>query len=172
MTVLLEASRQFPANFGRFDKDRSSVVKVQLDFFNSNADFWEPGREFATNAFVRPPQPTGFSYEAITAGQSGAEAPAFSTTLGGTTTDGEVIWTTRDAGANAFTALTSPAVVVTSTASGAVTAGSATVVDGKATSSKIEFTLSAGVAGKSYEIRVTVTVGSYTLIGVFIVHVK
>ena len=42
---------------------------------------------------VKPPSPTGFWYRCSTAGTTGATAPVFGTTDGGTTTDGAVVWT-------------------------------------------------------------------------------
>jgi hypothetical protein len=48
---------------------------------------------YALNAYVLPATPNGYIYKATTAGTSGGTIPTYPTTLGGTVTDGTVVWT-------------------------------------------------------------------------------
>lgn len=48
---------------------------------------------YALNAYVLPATPNGYIYKATTAGTSGGTLPTYPTTIGGTVTDGTVVWT-------------------------------------------------------------------------------
>ena len=48
---------------------------------------------YALNAYVLPAAPNGFVYKATTAGTSSGTVPTYPTTIGGTVTDGTVVWT-------------------------------------------------------------------------------
>lgn len=162
-------SQPVPIVFPDKTKNASSARLIELDFFDHVANFWEPGQQYAANDIVRPRKPTGFAYQAGAAGQSGGEEPAWPG-LAATVADGSITWTGIVAGASGVTAITAP--VVTIAQAGELSAGTATVVNGKATATQVNFTLSTGVPGTTYEVSVQVTAGGQTLLGVFKVHVK
>lgn len=71
----------------------------------SNGTVWAASTAYSLNAFARPTTFAGYVYEATTAGTSGTAEPTWNTTIGGTTTDGTVTWTTRLAKLISYTAL-------------------------------------------------------------------
>lgn len=57
---------------------------------------WEDLQAYALAAFVEPVTPNGYRYECTTAGTSGATEPTWGTpVVGGTVSDGSVVWTCR-----------------------------------------------------------------------------
>ena len=68
----------------------------EIDIGERAISAWVPNASIAAGAHTRPSSghETGFLYQANAAGQTGALEPAWSTTLGGTTPDGSLIWTT------------------------------------------------------------------------------
>lgn len=57
---------------------------------------WEDLQAYALAAFVEPVTPNGYRYECTTAGTSGATEPTWGTpVVGGTVSDGTVVWTCR-----------------------------------------------------------------------------
>lgn len=72
-------------------------------FFDFGAECYrlrEPGRAYAVNDVVRPATPTGYEYKCTTAGQTAGTAerphePAWPRAVGGTVTDGSVVWTAQ-----------------------------------------------------------------------------
>lgn len=48
---------------------------------------------YTSGQFVRPATPNNYVYKCTTAGTSGSSAPEFGTTVGGTTEDGDAVWT-------------------------------------------------------------------------------
>jgi hypothetical protein len=149
--------------FGTIKKHPTATRTLRLDFFPLVADFWEVGKQSSVNDIVRPLTATGFAYQAGANGQAGTEQPAWPQTLAGTVVDGEVTWTAIAAGVNGVTAVSAPAVTVVP--SGGLSAGSPSVINGKGTSTAVEFTLSGGVVGKTYRVECQVTVGTETLVG-------
>lgn len=150
--------------FGQLTKHASAVRVLTLDFFPLVAAFWRPGTEYGAAAIVRPSKATGFAYQADGAGgQTGLTEPIWPKTLGGSVTDGDVVWTAIDAGTNGVTAVSNPVVTVDPT--GELTAGAPAVTDGKATDTAAQFTLSAGTLNRKYRVTCQVTAGSETLLG-------
>lgn len=71
-----------------------------FDFSNECFRFREPGRNYTADAVVRPPVATGYEYRATTGGQTAGSldrptVPRWPTTIGGTVTDGSVVWTAQ-----------------------------------------------------------------------------
>ena len=58
----------------------------------ANAD-WQSAHAYTTPTVVRPVTPNGYEYRCSTAGTSGTPEPTWLTGLGGTQTDGNVVWT-------------------------------------------------------------------------------
>lgn len=56
-----------------------------------------PPAEAALGSVVKPSTPNNRHFKCSTAGTSGASEPAWNTTIGGTTNDGSVVWTTIQA---------------------------------------------------------------------------
>lgn len=54
---------------------------------------WAASTAYTVGQVIVPPTRTGHVYKCTTAGTSGASAPTFPTTAGGTVTDGGVTWT-------------------------------------------------------------------------------
>ena len=126
---------------------------VELDLYDICAAKWLSNKDYGSSQFALPRTPTGFSYEATTAGRSGPSEPRWPLTIGATVRDGSVIWTCRAAGTNAIFAVTSPSAV--SDPSGLTISGVAA-----SESFKILATYSGGTDGETYE-----AVFSFTLNG-------
>jgi len=156
--------------FEPVEKHPTSTRVLKLDFFPLVATFWKPGEQKSASDIVRPTTPTGFAYTATADGQTGLTEPAWPTADSETVQDGDVEWTAGAAGANAVTALTSPTVADQPT--GVLTLGTPSVVDGRGTSSAIEFTVAGGVHGQKYRIEARVTAGGETLRGSIEVEVR
>ena len=78
-------------------KRTSDKVPVQTDWHDYLANVWVEGANYAQGARIRNPRKlsTGLEYEATTGGYSGRRRPIFPTSVGGTVTDGSVVWTAR-----------------------------------------------------------------------------
>lgn len=165
-------SQNAPIDFGKIRKNASSTRIVTLDFFNVIANFWQAGKEYATNDYCRPSASTGFSYLASSGGQSGGVEPIWPTTVDATVTDGAVTWTAKTAGGNGIDRLSwgspEPAASITPTG---LTVSAQAIVDGQGTESAIRLTLAGGTAGTQYTVSISATSGSQTLVGVFSVLV-
>jgi|ERR1035441_8138773 hypothetical protein len=71
-----------------------SIVTAKSQFiYKETSPAWAPSTAYAFNAEVT--DPAGNIQEATTAGTSGATAPAWNDTVGGTTNDGSVVWTCK-----------------------------------------------------------------------------
>jgi len=55
---------------------------------------WASAHAYSLGTYVKPSVSTGYYYVVTTAGTSGGTEPVWNTTIGGTTTDGSVTWTT------------------------------------------------------------------------------
>jgi len=53
---------------------------------------WATKTDYTYLDFIVPSTPNNYSYECTTPGKSGVDEPTWPTTLGGTVTDGELIW--------------------------------------------------------------------------------
>ncbi len=83
-----------PANVSQFAGQNLPYI---IDVGNAAVVGWNAGISIAANALLRPTNPnqTGFLYKNNgPAGQTGALEPAWSKTVGGTTPDGSLTWTT------------------------------------------------------------------------------
>lgn len=58
-----------------------------------DAGTWAATTAYALDDYILPSTPAGRFYKCTTAGTSGASEPTWPTTLGGTVTDGAVVWT-------------------------------------------------------------------------------
>jgi hypothetical protein len=67
---------------------------------NANAPSWVPNHGYSVGDVIRTGTGTGHVHRVVTAGVSQVSAPNWSTTSGGTTFDGTVVWTNIGLGAN------------------------------------------------------------------------
>lgn len=131
------------------EKDPGTTDEYGVDFTRKLTRWRDPGTEYASSVYVRPRIPTGYDYECTTAGRTGQKEPRWSTTLGGTTTDGSAVWTTR---ATSTSSLTSTVASVVWTPDSAITKA------GEALSGQIATAnLSGGLDGSDYEVSVAAT---------------
>lgn len=158
-----------PIDFGTVQKSAGSTRYAYFELFEIIAQFWEPGRQYSENEYVRPSSVTGFSYQASGDGQSKAREPKWPGVLGQTVTDGSVTWTATAAGSNGINAVSSPSVEV-SGAEGLTATGPSTQ-NGIATNSRVRVTLGGGVSGETYTVTLTFTSGGQTLKAVLVVQV-
>lgn len=93
-----ETAPAFPASGTVDDPDSSGVQWTESDTFTDDSvPAWGASRAYALGDIVRPTSPNGWWYECTVAGTSGASEPTWSTTEGGTLTDGTATWTARKA---------------------------------------------------------------------------
>lgn len=160
-----------PIDFGSISKSAGSVRRVRLDWFNVVAQFWRPGEQYEVGAYVRPSVANGRSYRCTTAGQSGAKEPnRWPTTLAAEQIDGGVVWAASEAGANGVDAISAPSITI-EPLTDELTADDPQVVNGRATSSRVEFQLTGGRPGRPYTVAVSVSAGGDTLVGFVTVNV-
>jgi hypothetical protein len=146
-------------------KDPAESMDVVLDLAQWCANFWLPNEQFTLNEYARPNTPTGFSYQATTAGTSGAREPRWPTTLGATVNDGSVVWTCTAAGVNGFNALSAPGAVSEPTG---LTIGSISVSE----TTKILATYSGGTHGYDYAAVFTFTLRGISRVARQLVRVR
>lgn len=161
-------SQNAPIDFGTVRKNAGATRIVTLDFFNVIAEFWQPGKEYATDEYCRPNSPTGFSYTATSGGQSSSKEPIWPTTVDETVVDGQITWTAKAAGANGIDGLTWPSPEPSASISPTgPTISAQSIVNGQGTNSALQLTITGGTSGTNYTISIEVTSGSQTLVGVF-----
>lgn len=151
--------------FDAADKDPAETVVVELDLYELCANRWRPNEPVSLNEFVRPDRPTGYSYEATTAGVSGWRAPAWPTTLAATVQDGSITWTCRAASSNGVSVISSPSAV--SDPTGLTISGVAV-----SESTKIVATYAGGTLGQDYDAVYTFTLDGVTRIARQTVRVR
>lgn len=148
--------------FGTIRKHPDSTRIIELDWLNGVANFWQPGKAFANGEYIRPRAPTGFSYQAGAAGQSGKREPVWPTTLGLSVVDGSITWTATAAATNGITPVTAASEVVEVTPSGLTTVVAATG------DHDTQLQLSGGADGTTYRVEVTINAGAtLVLVGSF-----
>lgn len=135
-------------------KNAGDTKPVSLDLFRWCANYWRANEQFSLNEYIRPLSPTGFAYQATTAGTTGARQPTWPKTLGGTVVDGSVTWTCVVASTNGLNAISSPSAVSEPTG---LTISAVTVSE----STKILATYSGGTVDQDYD-----AVFAFTLNGV------
>ena len=89
----------------------SARCKVRLDpptWVALTAYTVRPAQDAGLGSVVKPSTPNNRHFKCTTAGTSGASEPVWNTTLGGTTNDGSVVWTTFQA-LTVYSAITSVA---------------------------------------------------------------
>lgn len=135
----------------RLQKDPSAELDYTADFRRHCTRYRDPDTDYALNTRVQPRSPTGLQYNASTGGRTGAREPRWPTTVGGTVTDGSVVWTAE--------AISSGSLKRTlSTATWSATTG---VTVGTPTNTSIDSTvlIAGGVDGQTYEV---VCVGTFS----------
>lgn len=75
----------------KFAGDTKDYV-IDLRFLTRS--YWIAGRYYVASETVRAPSLPGFGYSANAAGEAGGIEPPWSRTIGGTTQDGSITWTT------------------------------------------------------------------------------
>ena len=78
-----------------FTKTPGAVKEYTIDWTEFLETRWRANRDYVQTNFVRPTRATGFEYECTTAGKTSKREPKWPTTVGGTVTDGSVVWTAR-----------------------------------------------------------------------------
>lgn len=125
------------------------TIDYGIDWTAFLAKHWQQGTSYAANDRVRPRTPTGFEYEATTAGQSAAREPRWPTTLADTVADGSVIWTAR---------ALSTASLRTTVSTSSWTADSGVTLSGAVVDGQLATTLVAGgTSGNRYSVLNRVT---------------
>lgn len=130
---------------GVFTQDPEDNLDYTIDFERWLAEQWQAGTVVAAASFRRPKMPTGFEYEATSAGQTGKREPIWPRILGSTISDGSVLWTCRPLSNNSLKAVLASA---TWTADPGITLGTATISGQRAT-----VFLSGGSDGTDYNVR-------------------
>ncbi len=77
----------------------NAFIDYNLTTFEDNVRFvntvWAASNSYLTNQWIIPTTSNGYKYKCTTAGTTGGTEPAvWNTTVGGTTVDGTVVWTT------------------------------------------------------------------------------
>ena len=113
---------------------------------------WAPGAVYVSEVVVRPSFPTGFQYSSG-GGQSGQVEPRWPTTVGGTVTDGSIVWTCEATGNDSLRATISTSgwsseTGITADSDSLTNTGGAQIV---------AVDVSSGTAGQTYDITNTVT---------------
>lgn len=67
-----------------------------FDYIVESFTAWSASTAYVVGDLVKPTSHNGYYYECTTAGTSGASEPTWDTTVGGTTSDNTVTWTTRE----------------------------------------------------------------------------
>lgn len=140
--------------FGDVEVDPAETRKVELELFGKCANFWRSNQQYDLTETIRPTRPTGYAYQASSAGTSGAREPVWPTALAGTVADGSVIWTCVAAGSNGVSAISAPSAVSDPVG---LTIGSVSASE----STKILASYSGGSLGQDYD-----AVFTFTLNGV------
>lgn len=125
-------------------KDPSAELDYTADFRRHCTRYRDPDTDYSVNVRVQPRKPTGLQYNATTGGRTGAMEPRWPTTVGGTVTDGSVVWTAE--------AISSASLKRTlSSATWTVTSG---IVAGTPTNTSIDSTvlISGGTNGQTYQV--------------------
>lgn len=73
-----------------------TVVSGTVTFTARKKSIWTATTAKSVGDTVTPTTPNGRCYRCTTAGTTGGSAPTFPTTVGGTVTDGTVVWTAQD----------------------------------------------------------------------------
>jgi len=160
-----------PIQFGEFAKNAESTRLIKLEWFEVIARYWERGRQYGADSYVRPVRPTGFSYRSTGQGQSGHCEPHWPRARGESVKDGDLTWVAEPAGANGIDAISAPQ--LTLAPAGSLTTGAPSIADGDATGSRVEIVLNSdGIPGTKYQGRLTVASAGQLLIGLFTVDVR
>lgn len=135
-------------------QDVEDVQLYRASFEWSLARVRKPGTDYALGVRVRSPIPTGFEYEATTAGRSGGRSFRWPEVLAGTVADGSVIWTAREISTASLESTVSS--VIWSADSGI------TLTPGALVGQLATATLEGGEPGRTYEVRVEATMADGT----------
>ena len=79
---------------GYIGTNKNVLLGYQAGLLLTQPSAWVVSTAYTAGQYVRPSTANTYNYEVTTAGTSGTTEPTWSTTLGGTTTDGTVTWTT------------------------------------------------------------------------------
>ena len=131
-----------------FEKTETEVIRLKVRLARLLEYVWQPGEDYATNDYIRPESPNGFSYRATTTGQSASRIPRFPKTLGATVIDGSVTWEASAIDGSSADGVSSVNII----ADTGITTGTPTT-----TGSLVTFSVSGGEKGRNYEISFEVT---------------
>ncbi len=98
----IEPTQDGVASYIDIYDNTASNIGADYGEFSSDPGAWAANTAYGLGAYRRPTTANGYAYEVTTAGTSGGSAPTWSTTVGGTTADGTVVWTTRTPTGEAF----------------------------------------------------------------------
>lgn len=142
-------------------QDSAAKLPVEFDWTPACANTWAAGEVYGVNEVVRPSTYNGYEYKCTTAGQAAGDSalePSWPVTVGGTVTDGSVVWTCQLI-SNASLAKT----IATSVWDGGALTVSGAVVVSTNGEQQTAALVAGGTVGQTYTVENTVTFSDGTI---------